>query len=194
MIHETPVHEQQATVWCVMWPRGVIGPYFFEKEARYALTVNGVRCRNITEFLWPQLNGMDMEDMWFQQDGATSHTARETIALLQEKFPSHVISRNGDQNWPPWSCDLTACDFCLWGFLKSRVYVNNPEAIYALKEEIRCHWRNQSTNMRKWHRKFPEESKSMPAKSWRTFVRHFVPRLVVMCVLSPDVQLLPLFK
>ena len=59
----------------------------------------------IMEFLWPQLDGMDMEGMWVQQDGATCHTARETTELLQEKFPARVISRNGDQNWPPRSCD-----------------------------------------------------------------------------------------
>jgi hypothetical protein len=52
----------------------------------------------ITEFLWPQLDRMDMEDMWFQHDGAICHTARETTALLREKFPGRVTSRNGDQN------------------------------------------------------------------------------------------------
>ena len=58
------------------------------------------------EFLWPQLDGLCVEDMWLQQDGATCHTARERIELLQEKLPGHVISRQGDQRWPPRSCDL----------------------------------------------------------------------------------------
>jgi hypothetical protein len=80
---------------------------------------------------------MDMEDMWIQQDGATCHTARETTELLQERFPGRVISRNGDQNWPPRSCDLTPCDFFLWGFVKSRVYANKPQTIPELKAEIR---------------------------------------------------------
>ena len=32
--------------------------------------MNGVRYSNmITTFLWPQLDGMDMEDMWFHQEG-----------------------------------------------------------------------------------------------------------------------------
>ena len=57
---------------------------------------------------------MDMEGMWFQQDGATCHTARETTVLLRENFRGRVISRNGDQNWPPRSCDLTPCHFFLW--------------------------------------------------------------------------------
>jgi hypothetical protein len=119
-------------------------PYFFETEAGNAVTVKGVRYRNmITEFLWPQLDGMDMEVMWFQQDGATCHTARETTELLRQKFPGRVISRTGDQNWPPKSCDLTPCDFFLWGFVKCRVYANKPQTIPELNgRDSTCHWRN----------------------------------------------------
>jgi hypothetical protein len=80
---------------------------------------------------------MDMEDMWFQQDGATCHIARKTTELLRENFRGRVISRDGDQNWPRRSCNLTACDFFLWGFVKSRVYANKPETIPELKVEIR---------------------------------------------------------
>jgi len=74
---------------------------------------------------------------WFQQDSATCHSARETTELLQEKFPCHVISRNGDRNWPPRSCNLTPCDFFLWGFVKCRVYANKPQTIPELVAEIR---------------------------------------------------------
>ena len=64
MIHEKPLHAQRATVWCGFWAGGVIGPYFFENDGGNAVTVNGVRYRNmITEFLWPQLDGMHMECM-----------------------------------------------------------------------------------------------------------------------------------
>jgi hypothetical protein len=139
VIHEKPFHAQRATIWCGFWAGRVIGPYFFENKAGNAVTVNGVRnCNMITDFLWPQLEGMDMEDMWFQQDGATCHTAREITELLQEKLPGHVTSRNGDQNWPQRSCDLTPCDIFLWGFVKSRVYANKPQTIPELKAEIRC--------------------------------------------------------
>ena len=97
----------------------------FENKAGNAVTVNGVRYRNmITEFLWPQLDVVEMEDMRSQQNGATCHTARETTELLRENFPGRVVSRSGDQNWPPRSCHLTPCDFFLRGFVKSRVYAN----------------------------------------------------------------------
>src|SRR6476661_2142954 len=78
----------------------------------------------ISNFLWPELEDMDVDDMWFQQDGATCHTANETMALLRDKFNGRVISRGNDVNWPPRSCDLTPMDFFLWAYLKE----NSPKA------------------------------------------------------------------
>ncbi len=138
VIQERPMHPQRVTVWCGFWAGGVIGPHFFENEAGETVTVNGVRYRDmITNFLWPQLDGMDLEDMWFQQDGATCHTASETMALLQSKFPGRIISRNSEVNWPPRSCDLTPLDYFLWGYVKGKVYANNPQTIQELKDNIR---------------------------------------------------------
>lgn len=86
----------------------------------------------------PEIDAMDVDDVYFQQDGATCHTAGETMALLRDKFPGRVISRNGDFNWPPRSCDLTPLDFFLWGYVKDKVYANAPPTIHALKENIRA--------------------------------------------------------
>ncbi|KOC60088.1 hypothetical protein WH47_09086 [Habropoda laboriosa] len=47
-------------------------------------------------------------------------------------FNGRVISRGGDINWPQISCDLTPLNFFLWGFLKSKVYANNPKTIDEL--------------------------------------------------------------
>ena len=74
--------------------------------------------------------------MWFQQDGATSHTARVTIDLLNVKFGERVISRNGPVEWPPHSFDLTPLDFFLWGHIKSLVYANKPATLDDLKDNI----------------------------------------------------------
>ena len=55
----------------------MIGPYFFEDGAGNAVTVNGERYRNmITEFLWPQLDGMDLEDVVPAGRRNLSHCAR----------------------------------------------------------------------------------------------------------------------
>ena len=120
---ETPLHPQKVTVWCGFHARGVIGPYFFVDENDRHVTVNGERYRAMSEdYLWPELDELDINYMWFQQDGATSHTARVTIDLLKGK--KRVISRNGPVEWPPRSCDLTPLDFFLWGQIKSLVYAN----------------------------------------------------------------------
>ena len=70
-----------------------LGPYFFENEVGSTLTVNGLRYREmINDFLWPELDGIDLDNVYFQQDGTTCHTSNETIALLREKFPDRVMS------------------------------------------------------------------------------------------------------
>lgn len=80
----------------------------------------------ITNFLFHELEGMDVQNMWFQQDGAPCHTATETIDLLRERFGNRIISRRGNINWPPRSCDLTPLDYFLWGYVKAKVYANDP--------------------------------------------------------------------
>lgn len=136
-IHQVPLHSEKVTVWCGFWFGGIIGPYFFEDAQGAALTVNGDRYRTmIMNFLWPRMDGMDLTNMWFQQDGATCHTAREKLNLLDEKFEGFVISRGGDINWPPRSCDLTPLDYFLWGYVKSLVYADKPQTIAALKANI----------------------------------------------------------
>ena len=39
----------------------------------------------IQEYLLQQLEDLDMQKLWFQ-DGATQHTARETITILRAAF------------------------------------------------------------------------------------------------------------
>ena len=51
---------------------------------------------------------MDVDDVYFQQDGATCHISGETIGLLREKIP------------------------------KDKVYADAPESIQELKEKIRA--------------------------------------------------------
>ena len=56
-----------------------------------------------------------INSVWFQQDGARSHTARATMNMLGTVFPEHVASQNGNVQWPAHSPYLTACDyFLLW--------------------------------------------------------------------------------
>ncbi|GFX81417.1 putative DD41D transposase [Trichonephila clavipes] len=79
----------------------------------------------------------DVQELWFQQDGATCHTARATIDLLKDTFGDRLISRFGRVNWPPRSCDLTPLDYFLWGYVKSLVYADNPQTLDHLGDNIR---------------------------------------------------------
>ncbi|GFT84721.1 uncharacterized protein TNCV_2767301 [Trichonephila clavipes] len=75
-------------------------------------------------------------ELWFQQDGATCHTARATIDLLKDMFGDRLILRFGPVNWPPRSCDLTPLDYFLWGYVKSLVYADKPQTLDHLEDNI----------------------------------------------------------
>ncbi|GFW02644.1 mRNA turnover protein 4 homolog [Trichonephila clavipes] len=91
----------------------------------------------ITNFFIPELNNHDVQELWFQQDGATCHTARATIDLLKDMFGDRLISRFGPVNWPPRSCNLTPLDYFLWGYVKSLVYADKPQTLDHLEDSIR---------------------------------------------------------
>ncbi|GFX14920.1 DUF4817 domain-containing protein [Trichonephila clavipes] len=103
----------------------------FSDEAHFWLNgyVNKQNCR-----IWSEANP---QELWFQQDGATCHTARATIDLLKDTFGDHLISRFGPVNWSPRSCDLTPLDYFLWGYVKSLVYADKPQTLDHLEDNIR---------------------------------------------------------
>ncbi|GFS48818.1 hypothetical protein TNCV_4240741 [Trichonephila clavipes] len=111
---------------------------FFKNDEGHNVTVNGDRYRAmITNFFIPELNNHDVQELWFQQDGATCHTARATIDLLKDTFGDRLISCFGPVNWPPRSCDLTPLDYFLWGYVKSLVYADKPQTLDHLEDNIR---------------------------------------------------------
>ncbi|GFU44409.1 uncharacterized protein TNCV_1505461 [Trichonephila clavipes] len=135
---ETALHPEKLTVWCALWAGGIIGPYFFKNDEGHNVTVNGDWYKAmITSFFIPELNNHDVQELWFQQDGATCHTARATINLLKDIFGDRLISRFGPVNWPPRSWDLTLLDYFLWGYVKSLVYADKPQTLDHLEDNIR---------------------------------------------------------
>ncbi|GFV69422.1 transposable element Tc3 transposase [Trichonephila clavipes] len=131
------VDQEKLTVWCALWAGGIIGPYFFKNDEGHNVTVNADRYRAmITNFFIPELSNQDVQELWFQQDGATCHTARATIDLLKDTFGDRLISRFGPVNWPPRSCDLTPLDCFLWGYVKSLVYADKPQTLDHLEDNI----------------------------------------------------------
>lgn len=111
--HERPLHSPRVTVWCAVGEKTVIGPYFFEENG-VTVTVNSERyLAMLNDFFLPQLRRkrIPLRHVWFQQDGATCHTANASMTFLRQKFNGRLISRRGDVPWPPRSPDLSPCDF-----------------------------------------------------------------------------------
>ena len=110
-------NSKRVTVWCGLWSRGIIGPFFFEKEHVERIFVHkywrGGYC-----------------NIWFQQDGATCHTAKAILDVLRTVFEDRIISRKADVVWSPRSCDLTRLNYYLWCAVKDKCY-----------EQARDNWR-----------------------------------------------------
>lgn len=128
-LHQKPLHSDRVTVWCALSRVGIIGPYFFPA------TVNSERYLTmLQDFFQPALEAMQLEDTWFQQDGATAHTARVIMIFFRQTFPERLISLRGDLNWH--AHQTAPCDFFLWGYLKSKVYCNRPNTLEDLRNNI----------------------------------------------------------
>ena len=127
------------TVGCDLGKCRIFGLFFFEEGEETATVTSDRYIRMFENCFLPELRrrGINRASMWFQQDGATAHTARASMTAVRAAFPNHVISRFGDLPWPPRSPDLSMCDFYLWGFLKSRVYSGKPRTLGELKTAIR---------------------------------------------------------
>ena len=81
--------------------------------------------------------------MVFMQDGAPPHFRKTVRQWLNQKFPERWMGREGSIaiptpfTWPPYSPDLTPCDFFLWGHIKAIVYADGvPANLEELKQRI----------------------------------------------------------
>jgi hypothetical protein len=150
-VTEASQSAKQTTVWAGVSKDHLFGPYFFPS------TITGEAYRDvISEIFWNDLLQRigDTDNVWFQQDGASPHTARDTRALLEEYFGARIISKDFPHEWPPRSPDLTPCDFFLWGLVKDLVYIHGrvdtvaelQNLIIAAFNHIRQHRMHQVRN------------------------------------------------
>ncbi len=137
---EKSAHPKYVTVWCAISAQGLIGPYFFENSNEERIIVNQSNYQNMIEnYFVPKLRdlvGDKFDDQIFMQDGASPHTAKQTMELLKKYFGEKIISIRCEDIWPPYSPDLNPCDFFLWGFLKDRVFSEKINNCFELKEKI----------------------------------------------------------
>ena len=115
-------------------------PYLFEDEDATVTVASDRYSEMLERFFRPKVAQLstdhELDDVWFLQDGATSHTSRSLLEVLQDMFPSHVISLQGDIEWPPRFPDLDPCHFFLLDYVKSKVYEHRPSTLKHLKAAI----------------------------------------------------------
>ncbi|GFV17967.1 hypothetical protein TNCV_4831281 [Trichonephila clavipes] len=93
---ETPLYPEKLTVWCALWAGGILVRASSKTTKATTLQSMSDRYRAmITKLFIPELNNHDVQELWFQQDGATCHTARATIDLLKDTFGDRLFSRFG---------------------------------------------------------------------------------------------------
>jgi transposase len=128
-----PLHSPRVTVWAAIGHQGVVGPFFFDGNvngANYLLMLQ-------QQFLPVVENWVGFPSLVFMQDGAPPHWSVTVRNFLSDTFPNRWMGR-GSPNlpWPPYSPDLTPCDFFLWGWIKSRVYTTPIATLAELRERI----------------------------------------------------------
>ena len=115
----------------------IFGPIFFEdNETGQAQTVNTERYVSMLNTVFNSETIAEVADHWFQQDGAPCHTSKLSMACLEEKFPSRLISAKSEFPWPACSPDLNPLDYFLWGHVKSKVFESDPQNTEELKEAV----------------------------------------------------------
>lgn len=134
----TRMKPKRISVWCAIGAKGIFGPIFFDHN----VTGASYRKMLLEEFI-PYAQALDaVDNNWFMQDGALPHRTNDVFDVLDHHFPRRVIAldfpdrRDGGLDWPPYSPDLNPCDYFFWGYLKDRVYQDNPATIEELKAAI----------------------------------------------------------
>lgn len=100
--------------------------------------INGAYYREVllAQHLLPALRQMSGAYYVFQQDGAPSHRAAETVAMLKCQTPDFIHP----SLWPPNSPDLNPVDYKLWGVLQERVYRTKIRDVEHLKKRLVEEW------------------------------------------------------
>ena len=84
----------------------------FSDEAHFDL---GGYVNKLIKFLFTKIEEQNIGNIWFQQDGATCHTAEATLDVMRPVFEDRIIRSRADIVWPPRGVDLPQLDCYLWG-------------------------------------------------------------------------------
>lgn len=112
-------YPEKLNVWAGVVGNNIIGPFFIDGN------LNGQRYLELLQNqIIPELQQLpvDIQQIWYQQDGCPSHNAVSVQEYLNDTFPNHLISTRGTIPYPARSPDLSVNDFFLWGYIKESIY------------------------------------------------------------------------
>jgi inhibitor of nuclear factor kappa-B kinase subunit alpha len=122
---------EKLMVWLGASYHGLTPVHFVEEKAKvnqhyYLHSV-------LEPLVLPRSQTMFAGENWvFQQDGATSHTAR----LIQNWCSVHLPSFITKDQWPPASLDLNPLDYYVWGRLEANVNRTQHRSLASLRSSI----------------------------------------------------------
>jgi hypothetical protein len=129
-------YPQKVNVWAGILGNNIVGPFFINGN------LNGERyLQLLQQQILPAIRNLNvnLEEIWFQQDGCPAHNARQVQSVLAETFPGRLICTRGTIQWPARSPDLTPNNFFLWGHLTQSIYGhrhNRPRNLDELRVKI----------------------------------------------------------
>jgi hypothetical protein len=90
-LQQTTLHRQKVGVRVAISREMITGSIFFYNSVTSDSYCNDIQCT-----FFGELNGNELSNAWFQQDGATARTATQSMTLLSEIFgdrglPDHLI-------------------------------------------------------------------------------------------------------
>lgn len=107
--HSTVQRLLSGVQW-VIWVCG--GPYFFKEEGVTVTVTLNHYCELLERFLHPKVIHLfiahNLDDVCFQQDGATFHMSQHLLVILCDMF---LVFLRGDIGWPQHFLDLAPCGF-----------------------------------------------------------------------------------
>ena len=133
---QRPLHSVKCTARVAISKHGIIRLFWFQNVDEETVTVTKEHYIDVLKKSLRALGthrGVNQDVQWFQQDGATLHTAKITMEWLHHRIPNRLISKRWDLEGSLHSPNLNRPDFHLCGFLKDNVNENNPQSIAELK-------------------------------------------------------------
>ena len=104
-------YPQKLNVWAGIFNGQKVGPFFIEGN------LNGQKYETmLREEIVPAIQALtnnQMDEIYFQQDGAAPHYSRSVRRYLDQLFRDRWIGRKGSIEWPARSPDLTPLDYFL---------------------------------------------------------------------------------